>query len=77
MGWTEQLGPCRPHLDPADVYERIATVATRHAFDEIPPRRTVEDRLLLGYRRWDRLRRRVRQRLLPTDRIVAAPPARV
>ncbi len=37
VGWTEQLGPCRPHLDPADVYERIATVATRHAFDEIPP----------------------------------------
>jgi hypothetical protein len=73
--WTEQLGPCRPHLDLAGLYTRIATVAHRHAFDESPSRRALEDRLLWGYRRWESLRRRARR--TPTDRKTAAPPARV
>jgi RNA-directed DNA polymerase len=60
----------------AHTYARIAAVASRHAFDEIPSRRALEDRLLVGYRRWASLRRRVRL-LLPTDRIPAAPHARV
>jgi hypothetical protein len=75
-GWAEQLGPCRPHLDPADVYRRIATVAARHAFSEIPSRPSVEERLLRGHRRWVALRGRA-VRLLATGRITAAPPARV
>src|SRR5262249_35040288 len=75
-GWAEQLGPCRPHLDLADFYSRIASVAYRYAFLEIPSRMSVEDRILRGYHRWVSLRRHAR-RLLPTDRITAAPPARV
>jgi retron-type reverse transcriptase len=74
-GWTEQLGPCRPHLDIAEIYARIASVASGHAFDEIPPIRTLEDRLLHGYRRWLSLRRRAG--LLPMEQDLAAPPARV
>jgi hypothetical protein len=75
-GWTEQLGPCRPHLDLTDLYTRIATVAYRYAFSEIPNRRAVDGYLRRGYRRWDALRKRAEQ-LLSTDRIMAAPPARV
>ncbi len=44
-GWTEQLGPCRPHLDPSDLLERIASVAHEHAFDEIPAGQALEGRL--------------------------------
>jgi Reverse transcriptase (RNA-dependent DNA polymerase) len=75
-GWAEQLGPCRPHLDLAGFHTRIASVATRCAFLEIPSRLSVEDRVLRGYRRWVSLRGRAR-RLLPMERITAAPPARV
>ncbi|MGP0070008.1 MAG: reverse transcriptase domain-containing protein [Isosphaeraceae bacterium] len=74
-GWTEQLGPCRPHLDIAGFCARIASVAARHAFEEIPPVRTIEERLLRGYRRWESLRRRAG--LLPMEQDLAAPPARV
>jgi hypothetical protein len=73
-GWTEQLGPCRPHLELADFYARIASVAIRHAFDEIPTRTDIEGRLRLGYRRWVSLRRRAR---LAMEQDPAAPPARV
>ena len=75
VGWTEQLGPCRPHLDIADVYARIASVASGHAFDEIPPIRTLEEHLLRGYRRWLSLRQCAG--LPPMEQDLAAPPARV
>ncbi len=73
-GWTEQLGPCRPHLDLSDLLARIASVAHEHAFDEIPTGPALEERLLRGYRRWESLRRRAR---LTRERDLAAPPARV
>jgi hypothetical protein len=76
VGWAEQLGPCRPHLDPDDLYARIAAVARRYAFDEVPSRPSVEDALLRGYRRWAALRGRA-QRSLSTGQDMAAPPARV
>lgn len=75
-GWAEQLGPCRPHLDLDDTCERIGAVARRHAFDELPVRRLVEDRLLCGYRRWAARKGRVR-RLIAAEQDTAAPPARV
>jgi hypothetical protein len=75
-GWTEQLGPCRPHLDLTDFYARIASVAHGHAFDEIPSRESLEDCLFYGYRQWASLRRRVRH-LPPMEQDTAAPPARV
>jgi hypothetical protein len=74
-GWTEQLGPCRPYLDIAGFHARIASVAHGHAFDEIPDRQAVEDRLLRGYRRWVSLRRHARRRTAREE--LAAPPARV
>jgi Reverse transcriptase (RNA-dependent DNA polymerase) len=74
-GWTEQLGPCRPHLDSADFYARIVSVTHRYAFDEIPSRHILEDRLLRGHRRWGLLRRRAR--LHRMEQVTAAPPARV
>ena len=37
-GWTEQLGPCRPHLDIADFYARIASVAHRARLRRDPSR---------------------------------------
>jgi hypothetical protein len=75
-GWTEQLGPCRPHLDFTEFYARIASVAHGHAFDEIPSRESLEDCLFYGYRRWRSLRRRLRH-LRPMEQDTAAPPARV
>lgn len=73
-GWAEQLGPCRPHLDLAGLFAGIAAVAGRYAFEEAPDRRSLEEVLLRGYRRWRSLRRRVRESL-PPARITAAPPA--
>jgi hypothetical protein len=72
-GWIEQLGPCRPHLDVAEFDARIASVAHEHAFDEIPDRQAIEERLLHGYRRWASLRRRART--LTMGHETAAPPA--
>jgi hypothetical protein len=76
VGWAEQLGPCRPHLDPDDLYARIGAVARQYAFDEVPSRRTVEDALLSGHWRWAALRGRTRQ-IVHTAHDTAAPPARV
>ncbi len=73
-GWTEQLGPCRPDVDLTDLYARIASVAREHAFDEIPTRQTLEGHLLMGYRRWESLRRCARPTM---EREPAAPPAHV
>ena len=70
-----RLGPCRPNLDIAGTYARIASLAREHAFDEIPPLWAIEDRLLHGYRRWESLRGRARRS--PMERDTAAPPARV
>jgi hypothetical protein len=74
VGWTEQLGPCRPYLDPAELAARIASMAHGHAFEEIPDRYDLDGRLLRGYRRWENLRVRARTAV---DCLMAAPPARV
>jgi retron-type reverse transcriptase len=74
-GWAEQLGPCRPHLDIADFHARIVSVAHGHAFDELPTRSVIEERILHGYRRWKRLRGRARDQAM--EKRMAAPPARV
>ena len=74
--WAEQLGPCRPHLDLADFMARVGTAARRHAFDESPTRRALEDALLRGYRRWAILRGRARRQWTAAS-MTAAPPARV
>jgi hypothetical protein len=76
VGWAEQLGPCRPHMDLDDLHARIAVVASRYAFDEVPSRHSVEDAILRGYRRSVALKARARH-LLHTAPDPAAPPARV
>ena len=58
-GLVDQLGPCYPSEDGAQVYARIAEIAAELAFDEIPDYCLLMERWQRAYVRWCRLRREV------------------
>lgn len=61
-GWIDQLGPCYPFVQRPQVYRKVAEVAAKWAFDEIPSRDAVTSRWRRAYKRWCGLREAVRER---------------
>jgi hypothetical protein len=73
-GWLDQAGPCYVQDDIDWVCERIAVLARSYSFEELPDRWEVRARWVTAFKRWERLRRQVRD----DDRRgkdPAAPPA--
>jgi hypothetical protein len=61
-GWVDQLGPCYPFVQRPQVYRRVAEVAAKWAFDEIPSRDAINSRWRRAYKRWCALRKEVKER---------------
>jgi Reverse transcriptase (RNA-dependent DNA polymerase) len=59
-GWLDQAGPCYVQNESSRVCERIAVMARPHAFEELPDYLEVRVRWITAFRRWERLRRKVR-----------------
>jgi RNA-directed DNA polymerase len=56
-GWIEALGPCYPFVEHAEVYEQVAALAAKQAFDEIPSRRAMKRLWQRAYERWNEIRK--------------------
>ena len=54
-GWLDQLGPCYPHEDRNQVYQRIIQTAEMLAFDEMPELEEIQGRWRAAYAQWRRL----------------------
>jgi hypothetical protein len=59
-GWLDQAGPCYVQNECSRVCERIAVMARLYAFEELPDHLEVRARWVTAFRRWERLRRQVR-----------------
>jgi hypothetical protein len=59
-GWFDHAGPCYVRDDVDRVCERITVMARPHAFEELPDRLEVRARWVRSFRRWEWLRRQVR-----------------
>ena len=61
-GWIDQQGPCHPFVNRPRVYEKLAALAEKQAFDEIPTRNAIRLRWRRAYERWCELRTAVLER---------------
>lgn len=61
-GWIEAMGPCYPFARRPRVYERLAKLAAKQAFDEIPSRDSIMSRWRRAYKRWCGIRDDVHER---------------
>jgi hypothetical protein len=57
--WLNQRGPCYPWSDRDAACERIAKLARKQAFEEIPPASALQDLWQRAYARWCKLRKSV------------------
>jgi len=57
LGWIDQLGPSFAHTDIEAAYERIQTLASELALDEIPPLPEVHERWRKGAAKWNEIRK--------------------
>jgi hypothetical protein len=60
-GWIDQMGPCFPFVPRPRVYERLAKLAAKQAFDEIPSRDAMTSRWRRAYKRWCGIRDDVKE----------------
>ncbi|MCY2986994.1 MAG: reverse transcriptase domain-containing protein [Planctomycetota bacterium] len=61
-GWIDQMGPCYPFVKRAKVYDKLAALAGKLGFDEIPSRDAVTSRWRRAHQRWYEIRDAVRER---------------
>lgn len=70
QGLVDQLGPCYPSEDGAQVYAQLVGIATELAFDEVPDYRSLMEIWRRAYGRWCHIRGAVsRKGRLPADTV--------
>jgi hypothetical protein len=59
-GWLDQAGPCYVRYECSRVCERIAVMTRPYGFEEVPDHLEVRANWVTAFRRWEQLRRQVR-----------------